>query len=86
MMLQTFRTNAGMVVKFGQLMASTAVLFPDAYVAAMRSMFQEAPVSSWDYVKSEIDNLSKLQEYGPVFSRVNPVSIHSGSIAQVHEA
>jgi hypothetical protein len=45
MMLETFRINAGMFVKFGQLMASMGVLFPDAYVTAMKSMFQEAPSS-----------------------------------------
>jgi predicted unusual protein kinase regulating ubiquinone biosynthesis (AarF/ABC1/UbiB family) len=49
-MLDTFRKNAGMFVKFGQLIASMGVLFPKEYVHSMRNMFQEAPESEWGEV------------------------------------
>jgi predicted unusual protein kinase regulating ubiquinone biosynthesis (AarF/ABC1/UbiB family) len=38
-MLDTFRKNAGMFVKFGQMIASMGVLFPTEYTVAMRNMF-----------------------------------------------
>jgi predicted unusual protein kinase regulating ubiquinone biosynthesis (AarF/ABC1/UbiB family) len=43
LMLDTFRNNAGMFVKFGQLIASMGVLFPEQYVKIMSNMFQDAP-------------------------------------------
>ena len=81
MMLDTFRANAGMFVKFGQLMASMGVLFPEPYVDTMKSMFQEAPQSDWHTVKSTIEASLYPYKSEEVFAHINQAPSHSGSIA-----
>lgn len=83
-MLDTFRENAGMFVKFGQLIASMGVLFPQEYTQVMRNMFQDAPESDWDEVSRILGDALHGQAINDVFDHIEETPISSASMAQVH--
>jgi aarF domain-containing kinase len=80
-----FQTNAGIYIKFGQMIASLDALAPEEYVHTMQRMFQQATQSQFKDVKALIETTSgkKLENTFEYFSE-EPIS--SASIAQVHEA
>ncbi|EGR30211.1 hypothetical protein IMG5_137550 [Ichthyophthirius multifiliis] len=81
----TFIKNAGLYLKFAQLLSSLDVIVPQEYRNNFETLCHDCPQSSFESVKKTIESqLDKpLHE---IFSYFNEKPLKSASIAQVHEA
>ena len=84
-LLQLFRANAGVYIKVGQHLANLDLLLPQEYLTRLSSLFDDAPVSSYEDVCTVVkeDLGSFPHELFDDFSR-DPIA--SASLAQVHTA
>ncbi|KAK1746598.1 ABC1 kinase family protein [Skeletonema marinoi] len=84
-LLQLFRANAGVYIKVGQHLANLDLLLPQEYLTRLSSLFDDAPVSSYEDVCTVVkeDLGSCPHELFDDFSR-DPIA--SASLAQVHTA
>jgi len=84
-LLQLCRTNGGVYIKVGQHLANLDLLLPDEYLKSLSSLFDDAPVSSYENVchviKEELG--SSPEQLFDDFS-IDPFA--SASLAQVHTA
>ncbi|KAL3811260.1 hypothetical protein ACHAXA_003359 [Cyclostephanos tholiformis] len=84
-LLDLCRSNGGVYVKVGQHLANLDLLLPVEYVTTLSSLFDDAPVSSYDDVRGVI-----REEFGrdpdDLFDDFSRVPIASASLAQVHTA
>ena len=53
-LLQLFRANAGVYIKVGQHLANLDLLLPQEYISNLSSLFDDAPVSSYEDVCSVV--------------------------------
>ena len=81
----SFLANAGLYIKFGQLIASLDVLVPDQYRKIMEDLCEYAPQSDYLDVKNTIE-VEFNKPIDEIFSEFNKIPLKSASIAQVHEA
>jgi hypothetical protein len=84
-LLDLCRANGGVYVKVGQHLANLDLLLPAEYVDALSSLFDDAPVSSYDDVRRVV-----IEELGSdpdeLFANFSREPFASASLAQVHEA
>lgn len=84
-LLQLCRMNGGVYIKVGQHLANLDLLLPDEYLKSLSSLFDDAPVSSYEdvchVVKEELG--SSPEQLFDDFS-IDPFA--SASLAQVHTA
>ena len=84
-LLDLCRANGGVYVKVGQHLANLDLLLPAEYVDALSSLFDDAPVSSYDDVRRVV-----IEELGSdpdeLYANFSRMPFASASLAQVHEA
>lgn len=84
-LLQLCRTNGGVYIKVGQHLANLDLLLPDEYLKSLSSLFDDAPISSYEdvchVIKEELG--SSPEQFFNEFS-IDPFA--SASLAQVHTA
>ncbi|EAS05302.2 ABC1 family protein (macronuclear) [Tetrahymena thermophila SB210] len=80
-----FVKNAGLYLKFAQLLSSLDVVVPEEYRRNFEPLCHECPENSFQNVKHSIES-SLRKPIDEVFSEFNPKPLKSASIAQVHEA
>lgn len=84
-LLQLCRTNGGVYIKVGQHLANLDLLLPDEYLQSLSSLFDDAPVSSYEDVCHVIkEELGSSPEQ--LFSEFSIDPFASASLAQVHTA
>lgn len=75
-------------IKLGQFIASTPSLFPKEYVLAFSDCLDKTPPIAFSQIRQVLEE--ELCQNGQcledIFESINPISIASASIAQVHEA
>ncbi|HVK73104.1 MAG TPA: AarF/UbiB family protein [Kofleriaceae bacterium] len=71
-------------IKFGQIVASSAGLFPDAYVKEFQKVLDRVRPFPFDQVKQILDE--DLGERAARITKIEPKPLASASIAQVHTA
>lgn len=72
-------------IKFGQIIASSAGMFPDAYVAEFQKVLDRVRPFGYDDVKRTLD-LELGAEKAAHLIDIDPTPLASASIAQVHAA
>ena len=84
-LLELCRTNGGVYVKVGQHLANLDLLLPVEYVTTLSSLFDDAPVSSYEDVRRVV-----MEELGSdpddLFVDFSREPFASASLAQVHTA
>lgn len=84
-LLELCRTNGGVYIKVGQHLANLDLLVPQEYIQTLSSLFDNAPVSSYEnvchVVKQELGSLP-----GDLFCDFSETPLASASLAQVHTA
>jgi len=84
-LLQLFRANQGVYIKVGQHLANLDLLIPEEYIHTLSSLFDDAPVSSFQDVCQVVK-----EELGAhpnqLFSDFSETPLASASLAQVHTA
>lgn len=84
-LLQLFRTNAGVYIKVGQHLANLDLLLPEEYIQTLASLFDAAPVSSYEDVCQVVnEELGSSPE--ELFGDFSNEPFASASLAQVHTA
>ncbi len=84
-LLQLCRTNGGVYIKVGQHLANLDLLLPDEYLKTLSSLFDNAPVSSFENVCHVVqEELGSSPKH--LFSEFSTVPFASASLAQVHIA
>lgn len=82
---KVLKKNGGTSVKTGQALAMMEVLLPDEFTDQLTSLFQQADISKFEDIKSDIEK-SLGKPFNEIFSSFNETPIASGSIAQVYKA
>jgi predicted unusual protein kinase regulating ubiquinone biosynthesis (AarF/ABC1/UbiB family) len=72
-------------IKFGQIIASSAGLFPDAYVKEFQKVLDRVKPFSFDDVKRTLDEELGSEKAAHLVD-IEPKQLASASIAQVHDA
>ena len=84
-LLQLFRSNQGVYIKVGQHLANLDLLIPEEYIQTLSSLFDDAPVSSFQDVCQVVK-----EELGAhpteLFDDFSETPLASASLAQVHTA
>jgi len=84
-LLELLRTNGGVYIKVGQHLANLDLLLPEEYIQTLSSLFDDAPVSSYEdvchVVKEELGSLPS-----EIFNEFSETPFASASLAQVHTA
>mmetsp|Transcript_18111 Transcript_18111/g.39132 ORF Transcript_18111/g.39132 Transcript_18111/m.39132 type:complete len:696 (+) Transcript_18111:159-2246(+) len=84
-LLELCRKNGGVYIKVGQHLANLDLLVPEEYIQTLASLFDNAPVSSYEdvchVVKQELGSLPEQ-----LFSQFSENPLASASLAQVHTA
>ena len=84
-LLRLCRENGGVYIKVGQHLANLDYLVPQEYIEILSSLFDDAPVTSYDDVREVIrEDLGLYPE--DVFESFESEPIASASLAQVHIA
>ena len=84
-LLNMCRNNAGVYIKVGQHLANLDLLLPEEYIQTLASLFDDAPVSSYEDVCSVVkEELGASPE--ELFSDFSETPLASASLAQVHTA
>eukprot|EP00300_Choanocystis_sp_HF-7_P034114 c4665_g1_i1.p1 GENE.c4665_g1_i1~~c4665_g1_i1.p1 ORF type:complete len:530 (+),score=118.97 c4665_g1_i1:15-1604(+) len=83
--LDTLRGLQGFYIKVGQVLASRPDTLPKQYCEKMRSLEDDCPAHSADYVKKTIRE-SLQCNINELFSEFDEVPLGSASIGQVHRA
>lgn len=81
---KTLRTNSGISIKVGQILAMMDVLLEPAFTEELLSLFQAAPESKVEDIKASIEE-ELGRPFDDIFIEFNPKPIACGSIAQVYE-
>ncbi|ODQ80123.1 hypothetical protein BABINDRAFT_161110 [Babjeviella inositovora NRRL Y-12698] len=85
MLLYLLQTNKGVYIKFGQMIALQANMFPAEFVTKFKQLYEHNEPDAWGEI-----NATLRAELGPDYSRhfahICESPISSGSVAQVHRA
>ncbi|KAF6138916.1 hypothetical protein GIB67_025645 [Kingdonia uniflora] len=79
-----FERMGATYIKLGQLIASAPTLFPPEYVEEFQKCFDRVPTVPFEEIQSILHD--ELGTIDSVYEYIDPVSIASASIAQVHGA
>ncbi len=72
-------------VKLGQLLSTRPDILAPAYIDELSTLQDEVPAIPWSEIEVKIRQELKLP-LDQVFSKIDPVAVAAGSIAQVHRA
>lgn len=84
-LLDTFKKNGGVYIKFGQHISALVYLLPDEYTETMKVLQNMCPQSSLDAVKSVIE-ADLRKPFHEIFAEFDHDPVGSASLAQVHRA
>jgi aarF domain-containing kinase len=84
-LLQLCHTNGGVYIKIGQHLANLDYLIPTEYITILSSLFDDAPLTSYDKVCRVVEeDLGGKPE--DLFDNFSKIPMASASLAQVHVA
>ncbi|KAK3265306.1 hypothetical protein CYMTET_25999, partial [Cymbomonas tetramitiformis] len=84
-LLTLCRTNGGIFVKAGQIVAESSAL-PLEYREAFSALLDRAKASSYEEIEGVIAEALHGEDIKKHFSWIGPVAVASASLAQVHQA
>ncbi|MFB2579093.1 MULTISPECIES: ABC1 kinase family protein [unclassified Acinetobacter] len=86
LMRETFEDLGATYIKLGQFIASTPSLFPREYVEEFQKCLDQTPALPFSYIEEVLEQEFAGRDLKQIFASIDPKSLASASIAQVHAA